>query len=52
MSNLYADLSGGYSFYLKGGNVPVTKSVYWRTVGLYSTEWRLAIACAKDNMEE
>jgi basic membrane protein A and related proteins len=44
--------TGGYSFYLKGGIVPVTKIVYWRSVGLYGTAWRLAIACAKDNIEK
>lgn len=44
--------TGVYSFYLKGGKVPVKKIVFWRTVGLHGTEWRLAIACAKDNMEE
>ncbi len=42
--------SGVYSFYLKGGNVPVTKNVYWQSVDLYDVAWRLAIACAKENM--
>ncbi len=43
---------GAYSFYLKGGKTPTTKTVYWNTVDLYGAAWRLAIACAQNNMEK
>lgn len=42
---------GVYSFYLKDGKIPVKKTVFWRTVDLHGTAWRLAIACAQDHME-
>ena len=38
---------GEYRFYLKVGEPPVEKAVYWRSVALHGAAWRLAIACAK-----
>ena len=40
-----------YTFYRKPGEAPVTKVVYWRTVILHGTAWRLGINCAKDKLE-
>ena len=42
---------GVYSFYLKEGKIPVKKTIFWRTVDLHGTAWRIAIACAQQHME-
>ncbi len=39
-----------YVFYRKPGEAPVEKVVYWRTVVLHGTAWRLGINCAKDRL--
>jgi basic membrane protein A len=44
--------TGGYRFYRKDSEPPVTKIAHWRTVALHGTMWRLVITCAKDSIEE
>lgn len=44
--------SGGYRFYRKVGEKPVTKVAYWRTVAIHGTTWRLVITCATDRLEK
>ncbi|MFZ2419460.1 MAG: BMP family ABC transporter substrate-binding protein [Smithellaceae bacterium] len=44
--------TGGYQFYRKDGEMPVTKVAYWQTIALQGTVWRLVIACAEDNIEK
>ncbi len=46
-----ADGKDSYDFYRKVGEAPIPKVIYWRTVNLHGTEWRLAITCAKDSLE-
>lgn len=40
-----------YNFYRKVGEAPIVKVIYWRTVRLHGTAWRLGITCAKDSLE-
>jgi hypothetical protein len=44
--------TGGYQFYRKDGETPVTKVAYWQTIALHGTVWRLVIACVQDNIEK
>jgi len=44
--------SGGYRFYRKVGEKPVTKVAYWRTVAIHGATWRLVITCATDRLEK
>lgn len=43
--------TGRYRFYEKGSQSPVVKEAAWRSVVLHGTIWRLAITCAKENIE-
>ncbi|MRR16660.1 MAG: BMP family ABC transporter substrate-binding protein [Deltaproteobacteria bacterium] len=45
------DGKDSYDFYRKVGEAPIAKVIYWRTLTLHGTEWRLAITCAKDSLE-
>ncbi len=45
------DGADSYEFYMKHAELPVTKIVYWQTVILHGTPWRIAVACASDNVE-
>ncbi len=44
--------TGAYRFYRKGQDAPVAKWAYWKTVGMYGSEWRIVITCAKDRIEK
>lgn len=41
-----------YRFYRTPGDAPAVKVIYWRTVGLHGTAWRLGINCATDRLEK
>jgi hypothetical protein len=43
--------TGSYSFFRKGSDVPAIKEIFWKTLSLHGTEWRIGITCAKDAME-
>jgi basic membrane protein A and related proteins len=42
--------TGSYSFFRKGSDVPVIKEIFWKTISLHGTEWRIAITCARDSI--
>lgn len=44
--------TGTYQFYRKGSDVPVIKQAFWTTVAFHGAEWRLVVACLRDNMEK
>lgn len=44
--------SGNYRFHQFGGEAPVTKIAYWRTVSLHGASWRLVISCAAESLEQ
>lgn len=43
--------NGSYAFLRRGSDGAVSKVVFWKTISLQGTEWRIGISCAKDAME-
>jgi basic membrane protein A len=41
-----------YTYPGRPGEEPVTKVIYWQTVTLHGTAWRLGIDCAVENLEK
>jgi basic membrane protein A len=44
--------TGTYAFFRKGSDVPAVKEIFWKTVPLHGTEWRIGISCAQEDMEK
>ncbi len=40
-----------YRFYRQGSQTPVVKEAHWKTIAFHGAEWRLIVACSKDDME-
>jgi basic membrane protein A and related proteins len=43
--------AGTYRFYRQGSATPVVKDAYWKTIAFHGAEWRLIIACSKDDID-